>query len=118
MVWGTPEHRESLSSIQDLLIETPSAGLVRLGDVADVSVAPIPSVVAREGVMRYLDVTAGIDGRDAGAVVNDVKAAVAALPFDIEYHAEIASAAIARATMTPAALVQLVVSPAPPTHPS
>jgi len=94
VVWGTPEHRESLSSIQDLLIETPSAGLVRLGDVADVSVAPIPSVVAREGVMRYLDVTAGIEGRDAGAVVNDVKAAVAALPFDIEYHAEIASAAI------------------------
>ena len=64
VVWGTPEHRESLSSIQDLLIETPSAGLIRLGDVADVSVAPIPSVIAREGVMRYLDVTAQIAGRD------------------------------------------------------
>src|SRR4029078_3884342 len=83
-----------LSSIQDLLIETPSAGLVRLGDAADVSVAPLRRVFPRERVMRYLDVTAGIDGRDAGAVVNDVKAAVAALPFDIEYHAEIASAAI------------------------
>ena len=42
VVWGTPEHRASLSSIQDLLIETPSAGLVRLGDVADVSVGRHP----------------------------------------------------------------------------
>jgi len=94
VVWGTPEHRESLSSIQDLLIETPSAGLIRLGDVADVSVAPIPSVIAREGVMRYLDVTAQIAGRDPNAVVNDVRSAVASLTFDAEYHAEIASAAV------------------------
>jgi Cu/Ag efflux pump CusA len=96
VVWGTPEHRASLSSIQDLRIETPADGLVRLGDVADVSVAAVPSVIAREGVMRYLDVTAGISGRDVGSVLADVRAAVARVPFDIEYHAEIASAAAER----------------------
>jgi Cu/Ag efflux pump CusA len=96
VVWGTPEHRESLSSIQDLLIETPADGLVRLGDVADVTVAAVPSVVDREGVMRYLDVTADVSGRDIGSVVSDVRSTVAALPFDIEYHAEVTSAAAAR----------------------
>ncbi len=96
VVWGTPEHRASLSSVQDLLIETPSSGLVRLGDVAAVNVAASPSVIQREGVMRYVDVTADVRGRDLGAVLADVRAAVANVPFEIEYHAEVHSAALAR----------------------
>jgi len=96
VVWGTPEHRESLSSIQNLLIDSPKSGLVRLGDVADVRVAASPSVIEREGVMRYLDVTADVTGRDLGAVLADVRAKVAAVPYDIEYHAEVRSAALVR----------------------
>ncbi len=46
--------------------------------------------------MRYLDVSADISGRDPGAVVSDVRAAVASVPFDIEYHAEVSSAALQR----------------------
>ena len=95
VVWGTPEHRASLDNIQNLLIDTPSAGLVPLGDVADVRIAAVPSVVAREGVMRYLDVTADVNGRGLDAVLADVRSAVAAVPFDIEYHAEVSSAALA-----------------------
>jgi Cu/Ag efflux pump CusA len=96
VVWGTPEHRTSLSSVQDLLIETPSSGLVRLGDVADVRVAASPSVIEREGVMRFMDVTADIRGRDVGSVLADVNAQIANVPFDIEYHAEVSSGALAR----------------------
>jgi Cu/Ag efflux pump CusA len=96
VVWGTPEHRASLNSIQDLLIDSPTSGLVRLGDVADVRVAPAPSVIDREGVMRYLDVTADIRNRDLGATLADVRASVARVPFDIEYHAEVRSAALSR----------------------
>ena len=95
VVWGTPEHRASLDNIQNLLIDTPSAGLVPLGDVADVRVAAVPSAIAREGVMRYLDVTADVNGRGLDAVLADVRSAVAAVPFDIEYHAEVSSAALA-----------------------
>jgi Cu/Ag efflux pump CusA len=96
VVWGTPEHRQSLSSIQDLLIDSPNAGLVRLGDVADVRVGASPSVIEREGVMRYLDVTADVRGRDLGAVLADVRTRVAGIPYDIEYHAEVRSAALIR----------------------
>jgi len=96
VVWGTPEQRSSLDSVQDLLIETPDAGLVRLGDLAEVRIAASPSVIDREGVMRYLDVTADVRGRDLGATLSDVRSALASVPFDIEYHAELRSAAVER----------------------
>jgi len=96
VVWGTPEHRTSLDSISDLLIDTPNGPLVRLGDVADVRVRPSPSVIEREGVMRYLDVTADVSGRDLGAVIGDLETRLASVPFAIEYHAEIRSAAMLR----------------------
>ena len=60
------------------------------------TVAAVPSVIDREGVMRYLDVTADVSGRDIGSVVSDVRSTVAALPFDIEYHAEVTAAAAQR----------------------
>jgi Cu/Ag efflux pump CusA len=96
VVWGTPEHRASVDSIRALRIDTPESGLVQLGDIADVSVAAVPSVIAREGVMRYLDVTADVQGRDIGSVLADLRSAVAAVGFELEYHAEISSAALER----------------------
>ncbi len=96
VVQGVPALRNSLSSVENLLIETPNRGLVRLGDVADVRVAPSPSVVNREGVSRYLDVTADISGRDVGAVIGELETRLAAVPFGIEYHLEIQSAALER----------------------
>ncbi len=94
VVWGEQGLRNSISSIEDLLMETPNQGLVRLGDVADVRVAPSPAVVNREGVMRYVDVTADVAGRDVGAVVADVKTRIASIPMAIEYHAEVHSPAL------------------------
>ncbi len=96
VVWGVPQLRNSISSVQDLLIETPNRGMVRLGDVADVRVGPSPAVVRREGVMRYVDVTADVAGRDIGSVVADVQSRVATVPFDIEYHAEVNSPGLVR----------------------
>jgi CzcA family heavy metal efflux pump len=97
VVWGKPELRESIASVQDLGIETPTGALVRLDDVADVRVAPTPTVITREGVMRIVDVGAQVDGRDIGAVVRDVNAAVAGIGFPLEYHAEVFSPAAAQA---------------------
>ena len=94
VVWGTPELRTSLDSIRDLQFDTPSGALIRLRDVADIRIRPSPSVIDREGVMRYLDVTADVAGRDLGAVVGDLEARLASIPFAIEYHAEIRSAAM------------------------
>ena len=96
VVWGTPELRHSVDSVQDLMIETPSDGLVRLADVASVRIQPSPSVIDREGVMRYVDVSADVAGRDIGAVVLDLKTRLADVPFALEYHAEIHSPALER----------------------
>jgi Cu/Ag efflux pump CusA len=96
VVWGTPEHRTSVDSIRDLQFDTPSGALVRLRDVADIRVQPSPSVIEREGVMRYLDVTADVAGRDLGAVIRDLETRLASVPFAIEYHAEIRSAGMLR----------------------
>lgn len=89
MVWGTPAVRHDLSSVEDLSIDTPTGGQVRLGDVADVSIAPSPSVIRHVDVSRSLDVTAQVDGRDLDAVVDEVERGLARIEFPIEHHTEL-----------------------------
>ncbi|MDP9467849.1 MAG: efflux RND transporter permease subunit [Chloroflexota bacterium] len=87
-VWSTPETRQSLTSIEQLLIDTPSGEQVRLGDVADVRVAATPNSIGHEGLSRRIDVDANVSGRDLGAVVQDVERALAQINFPLEHHAE------------------------------
>jgi len=89
MVWGIPEVRQSLTDIRNLLIDTPGGGHVRLDEVADVSIAPSPTVINREGISPYIDVVFNIQGRNVNAVLNDVGAAMQNYSFPLEYHAEI-----------------------------
>ena len=89
VVWGTPDTRNSLNSVQDLLIDTRSGGHVRLGKVADVAIASTPTVIRHQDISRSLDVTADVDGRDVGAVVEDVRDAIGQIAFPLEYHAEL-----------------------------
>jgi CzcA family heavy metal efflux pump len=96
VVWGEPATRHSLTSIQDLQIDTPGGGHVRLGDVATVQVKPDPTVINHDDVSRYLDVSAGVSGRPLGAVTRDVDQRVRAIQFPFEHHAEVLGAAAAR----------------------
>ena len=89
VVWGAPAVRNSLTSIQDLAVTTPSGQPVRLGDVAEVTVAPSPTVIERDSVFRYVDVTAGIKGRDYRAVVDDIGDRLGGISFPLEHHAEL-----------------------------
>jgi len=93
IVRGTPETRASLTSIQELLIDKPSGGQVRLADVAKVQIAPNPTVIEREGVSRRMDVVASVSGRSRGAVVNDVQEALRKVEFPLEYHATVLKSA-------------------------
>jgi len=88
-VWSTPETRHSLTSVRELLIDTPGGGRVRLGDVAEVRVAAAPNVIKREAVSRRIDVGASVQGRDLGAVVADVERTLQGIRFPLEYHAEL-----------------------------
>ena len=88
-VWSIPEARSSLSSIENLLIDTPDGGHVRLGDVADVHIASAQSVIYRDNASRRIDVSTNFEGRDLGSVAADVNAVLKTIDFPLGYHAEL-----------------------------
>ena len=89
VVWGAPEIRQSQRDIEQLLIDTPDGGHVRVGDVATVRVAPNPAVIRHESIATYLDVTADVSGREVGAVAGDVEDVVERVQFPLEHHAAV-----------------------------
>lgn len=88
-VWTPLEARDSLTDIQNLWIDTPDGGRVRLSEVADVRIGGVPNVIAREDQSRKIDVSANVSGRDLGSVAADVEAAVRNIEFPLGYHAEV-----------------------------
>jgi CzcA family heavy metal efflux pump len=88
-VWSTADTRNSLTDVQEMLLDTPNRGHVRMQDVADVRIAPVPNVVEREGQSRKIDVSANVRGRDLGSVAKDVETALEGVVFPLEYHAEV-----------------------------
>jgi CzcA family heavy metal efflux pump len=93
VVVGTANTRSAPQTVRDLLLEAPTGGYVRLGDVAAVRVAPFPTVIRHEATYRSIDVTGDVSGRDLAAVLDDVKNRVRAMPMPLEYHAEVLSGA-------------------------
>jgi len=89
MVWGEPDIRQSLTDIQNLLIDTPGGGHIRLGEVAEVRIAPSPVNIERDAVSRYIDVTANVQGRSFGAVAADIENGIAGIDLPLEYHIEL-----------------------------
>jgi Cu/Ag efflux pump CusA len=104
VVWGLPDLRESVSSIGGVPIPT-ATGDVRLDEVADVSIQPGPVSIQREGVFRFVDVTATVTGRDLGSVLADVNSQVAGISFPMEYRAEVLTASLERQSAISGALV-------------
>jgi CzcA family heavy metal efflux pump len=89
VVQGTPAMKHSLSSVRDLLIESPSGTRVRLGDVATVKVVAKPNVIQRDDVSRRIDISANVQGRAVGSVSTDVQNRLKSIAFPLEYHAEL-----------------------------
>ncbi len=90
VVRGTPATRSSIDSVRGLLIDRPDgAGQVRLDQVADVRVSPNPNVIRHEDVSRYIDVGVDLSGSDVNAVARDIQDRLEAVPFPLEYHAEL-----------------------------
>jgi Cu/Ag efflux pump CusA len=92
VVWGTPQMRHSLSSLRDLLIDTPDGGQVRLGDVADVRIVPTPNLIQHETVSRRIDVGLNVRGRDPNAVASDIQQRLSAIKFPLEYRSAVLGA--------------------------
>ncbi|MEZ4862298.1 MAG: efflux RND transporter permease subunit [Caldilineaceae bacterium] len=88
-VWSTAATRSSVASVANLPIDTPAGGHVRLGDVAQVQIAPASSVIYRENASRRIDVGANVKGRDIGSVAREVAAKLQGIEFPLGYHAEL-----------------------------
>jgi len=69
--------RQNRESIADLRMQAPSGAWVRLGDVAEVSIASGPPQVRRDDVQRRVVVQANVQGRDMGSVVSNIRQAIA-----------------------------------------
>jgi Cu/Ag efflux pump CusA len=89
VVWGAPETRQSLNDIRDLLVEKTDRHHVRLGDVADVSIVPTPTVIRHENIAPYVDVIANVVGRDLRSVNREIENRLGKVDFPLEYHPEI-----------------------------
>jgi CzcA family heavy metal efflux pump len=86
MVVGTPDLHHSVTSLRELLIETPNGGYVRLEDVANVRIVPLPNLIRREGQQRRIDIGVNVQGRDLGSVARDVERQLQSVQFPLEYH--------------------------------
>jgi CzcA family heavy metal efflux pump len=89
VVWSPESVRHSFTDVENLPIDTPSGGRVRLGSVATVALRPNPNAIDRQGDSRYLDVGAAVSGRDLGAVVSDINRKLAAVHLNRGYHIEV-----------------------------
>ncbi len=81
VTWSVPSARNNPSAISSMLLDTPSGGKVRLGDVANVSQQADPYLVKRSENARYIDVTTGVQGRDLGSVVKDIQQGLKGVQF-------------------------------------
>jgi AcrB/AcrD/AcrF family len=88
-VLGKPTSHPSLQRLSSLPIDTPSGGQVPLGSVADVAVSQAPVDIRHDSTARYIDVTAGVNGRDVGSVRDDIQSKLKDVSFPLEYHAEV-----------------------------
>ena len=88
-VWSTPATRENLTDIENLMIDTPSGGHVRLIDVADMRIVPTPNDIHHEGLFRSIDVSANVRDRDLGSVVGELEEDLKAVEWPLEFRAEL-----------------------------
>ena len=89
VVWGTPGIRGTIDDVRALAIATPSGDDVALGDLAEVRVVPNPTVIKRESVATYLDVSTTVTGRSLYAAANDIDAKLAEIQLPLDHHAEV-----------------------------
>ncbi|WP_427007487.1 efflux RND transporter permease subunit [Pseudarthrobacter sp. H2] len=88
-VWSPPEIRTSVSSIENLPLDTPSGERIRMADVAKISVKPTPNVIERSEGSRRLDVSANVKEGDLAKVVEKLETDLQSVEFPVGYSVDI-----------------------------
>ncbi|MBC7971864.1 MAG: efflux RND transporter permease subunit [Verrucomicrobia bacterium] len=73
VVWLKPEARQSLDTIGNLFVDTPSGNKIPLAQVATIQEGTGPNTINRENVSRLIVVAANAQSRDLRSVVNDIQ---------------------------------------------
>lgn len=68
--------RQSVESIANTLIDTPTGAKVPIAQVAEVRVDQGPNTLNRENVQRRIIIQANVADRDLGSVIGDVRTAI------------------------------------------
>ncbi|PSF31272.1 CusA/CzcA family heavy metal efflux RND transporter [Aphanothece hegewaldii CCALA 016] len=76
VVWLKENYRNNLTTIGNLLVDTPDGRKVPLSQVAKVQYGTGPNTINRENVSRLIVVAANVNGRDLGSVITDIRKAV------------------------------------------
>jgi Cu/Ag efflux pump CusA len=88
-VWSAPEDRDSLEDVMNLPIDTPAGQVVKLTDIAAVTVKASPNVVKHEDVTRKIDIEAEPkEGGDLGAINKAVETALGKVELPAGYHTQ------------------------------
>jgi Cu/Ag efflux pump CusA len=88
-VTAIPSARDSVTDVENLLLDTPDGRRIKLSDVAEVRVGPTPNAIQREKQSRYIDVGANVEGADLGTVVDAVEDKVDGVTVPLGYHIEV-----------------------------
>ena len=89
LVWTQKDYRDSVTDVENMMIDTPHGGQVRLNEVANVDIKPIANAIKHERQTRRLDASADVAGRDLASTVADVKEKLAEVDMPAGYHAEV-----------------------------
>ncbi|MBD2433069.1 MULTISPECIES: efflux RND transporter permease subunit [Fischerella] len=76
VVWLQESARNNLETISNLLIDVPKGQKIPLAYVAKVEYGTGPNTINRENVSRLIVVSANVNGRDLGSVINDIRSKV------------------------------------------
>jgi Cu/Ag efflux pump CusA len=87
VVMGTPAVRSSLTSVNNLLLDTANGGHARLGSLASISVAASPEDIKHDATSPYVDVTAGLSGRSLSSARTAVASGLSRISFPLGYYA-------------------------------
>ncbi len=73
-VLGEPSSVNSVAKLRELPLRAPDGAVVRLDQVAEVSVEPSQVELVRDDLRQDIIVSAALEGRDLGSVMKDIQA--------------------------------------------
>lgn len=76
VVWLTETARQNLNTIGNLLIDTPTGQKIPLAQVAKIDYGTGPNTINREHVSRLIVVSANVNKRDLGSVIQEIRSRV------------------------------------------